>query len=168
MHRAARYLILLFSVALANTTPGLAQSGPIRKNHLSVDVGLLEGGLSYARRVGQGRFAIGGGVWGSWEPWNSFEGSVWEPIGVEIFIRAHPSRAVQLELGPSVLRYRWADDCSECTGTFTGVRAAAMVGEGIFALGPTVRLGRTTGDPAGGETGLLWGIQARLSFSWGE
>jgi hypothetical protein len=43
-----------------------------------------------------------------------------------------------------------------------------MVGQGIFSLGPTVRLGRITGDPAGGETGILWGIQARLLFSWGE
>jgi hypothetical protein len=94
-----------------------------RKNHFSVDVGLLQGGLSYARRLGHGQFSIGGGVWGAWEPWSSFEGSVFEPLGAELFVRAHPSRAVQLELGPSLLRYRWADDCSECTGTFTGVRA---------------------------------------------
>jgi hypothetical protein len=47
-------------------------------------------------------------------------------------------------------------------------RAAAMVGQGIFSLGPTLRLGRISGHPAGGETGILWGIQARLLFSWGE
>jgi hypothetical protein len=89
-------------------------------------------------------------------------------LGAELFVRAHPSRAVQLELGPSLLRYHWADGCSECTGTFAGVRAAVMVGQGIFSLGPTVRLGRVTGDPTGNETGILWGIQARLLFSWGE
>ena len=168
MHPATRYLSILFPLVVASAAPGLAQDGLIRKNHFSVDVGLLQGGLSYARRVGRGPFSIGGGVWGAWEPWSSFEGSVFQPLGAELFVRAQPSRAVQLELGPSLLRYLWADDCSECTGTFTGVRAAAMVGQGIFLLGPTVRLGRVTGHPAGGETGILWGIQGRLLFSSGE
>jgi hypothetical protein len=168
VHPSTKYLSFLFTLAAANVTPGFAQDGVIRKNHFSVDVGLLQGGVSYARRLGHGPFSIGGGVWGAWEPWSSFEGSVFEPLGAELFVRAQPSRAVQLELGPSLLRYRWADDCSECTGTFVGVRAAAMVGEGIFSLGPTVRLGRITGDPAGSETGILWGIQARLLFSWGQ
>jgi hypothetical protein len=168
VHPSAKYLSLLFTLAAATVTPGFAQAGVIRKNHFSVDVGLLQGGLSYARRVGHGPFSIGGGVWGAWDPWNSFEGSVFQPMGAELFVRAQPSRAVQFELGPSLLRYHWADDCSACTGTFAGVRAAAMVGQGIFSLGPTVRLGRITGHPAGGETGMLWGIQARLLFSWGE
>jgi len=43
-----------------------------------------------------------------------------------------------------------------------------MAGRGVFALGPTLRLGRVTGDPAGDEIGLLFGIQARLLFSWGD
>jgi len=43
-----------------------------------------------------------------------------------------------------------------------------MVGQGIFSMGPTLRLGRGTGNPAGGETGVLWRLQARLLFSWGE
>jgi hypothetical protein len=168
VHPTTRYPSILFLLVMANAAPGLAQDGAIRKNHFSVDVGLLQGGLSYARRVGHGPFSVGGGVWGAWEPWNSFEGSVSQPLGAELFVRAQPSRAVQLELGPSLLRYRWADDCSECTGTFAGLRAAAMVGQGVFSLGPTLRVGRLTGDPAGGETGILWGIQGRLSFSWGE
>jgi hypothetical protein len=168
VHPTTRYLSVLLALVAANAAPGIAQDRAIRKHHFSVDVGLLQAGLSYARRVGHGPFSIGGGIWGAWEPWNSFEESVLEPLGAELFVRAHPSRAVQLELGPSLLRYKWADDCSECTGTFAGVRAAAMVGQRIFALGPTVRLGRITGHPAGGETGILWGIQARLSFSWGE
>ena len=168
MHHTARYLSLLSGLVVAIPALGAAQDGAIRKNQFSVDVGPLEGGLSYARRVGHGRFSIGGGVWGAWEPWHSFEGSVVEPLGVELFVRVQPSRAVHLEAGPSLLRYIWADDCSECTGTFAGVRAAAMVGRGIFALGPTVRLGRLTGSPAGDQTGVLWGIQARLLFSWGR
>jgi hypothetical protein len=162
-----RYPSVLAALVLASATPGLAQENAIRRNHIAVDVGILHGGLSYARRVSQ-KFSIGGGVWGAWEPWNSFEGNVWEPVGVELFVRAHPSPDVHLEVGPSVLRYYWADDCSECSGTFTGVRTAAMVGKGIFSLGPTVRFGRVTGGSSGSEMGIIWGIQARLLFGWGE
>jgi hypothetical protein len=168
VHRPTKYLSLLVALVVAHAAPALAQHTAVRRNQFSVDVGVLQGGLSYARRLGQGPFSIGGGVWAAWEPWSTFEGDVWEPLGVELFVRAQPSRDVQLELGPSLLRYHWADDCSECTGTFAGVRAAAMVGRGIFALGPTLRLGRATGDPAGDELGLLFGIQGRLLFSWGE
>ena len=97
MHRTTKYLSLLVALVVAHAAPGLAQDGAIRKNHFSVDVGVLQGGLSYARRLGQGPFSIGGGVWAAWEPWSTFEGNVWEPLGVELFVRAHPSRDVQLE-----------------------------------------------------------------------
>jgi hypothetical protein len=166
VHHDIRHLSLFFTLAATTATPALAQEGAAPKNQISLDVGLIQGGVSYARRVGAGPFSVGGGLWGGWEPWNSFRGNVWEPMGAELFVRAHPSNDVHLELGPSVLRYYWADDCSGCTGTFLGLRAAAMVGKGIFSLGPTARIGRTTGDPAGDETGIIWGIQARLLFSW--
>ena len=139
----------------------------IRRNQLSIDVGLLQGGLSYSRRVSR-KLSVGGGVWAAWEPWTSFESDVFEPIGVELFVRAYPAADVQLEAGPSVLRYYSADDCSECTDTFTGIRTAAMVGTGIFWLGPTARFGRITGGSSGSELGFIWGIQARLLFGWGE
>lgn len=93
MHPTIRYLSIVLALAMASAAPGLAQGGAIRKNHFSVDLGLLQGGLSYARRVGDGRFSFGGGVWGAWEPWDSFEGSVFQPMGAELFVRAHPSRA---------------------------------------------------------------------------
>jgi hypothetical protein len=163
----SRYPSILVSLALASATPGLAQDAAIRKNHISVDVGMLQGGLSYARRVSQ-KFSVGGGVWGAWEPWSSFESSVLEPVGVELFVRAQPSRDVHFEAGPSILRYYSADDCSECTSTFTGIRTAAMVGKGVFSLGPTARFGRITGGSSGSELGVIFGIQARLLFGWGE
>jgi hypothetical protein len=64
-----------------------AQSGNRRPNQFSIDVGLVQGGLTYARRLGQGNFSVGGGVWAAWEPWSSFETNVWEPLGVELFLR---------------------------------------------------------------------------------
>jgi hypothetical protein len=91
-----------------------------------------------------------------------------EPVGAELFVRVRTSGATQVEIGPSLLRYRWADDCGECTGTFAGVHAAAMVGTGSFWLGPTARYGVVSGGPAGSESGFMWGIQGRLQFSWGD
>ncbi|HEY7504162.1 MAG TPA: hypothetical protein VH700_08685 [Gemmatimonadales bacterium] len=167
MQPGTRYSSILPLLLLASATPALAQNATIGKNQFAFDVGMLQGGLSYARRVGP-KLSIGGGLWGAWEPWNSFESSFVEPLGVELFVRVHPAREVHLEAGPSLLRYGWADDCSECTGTFTGLRAAAMVGTGIFSLGPAVRYGRITGGTSGSEMGVIWGIQARLLFAWGE
>jgi hypothetical protein len=168
MQSITTFRVLLFVLVLVNASPAVAQQGWNRKNQISLDVGPLEGGLSYARRLGQGVWSVGGGVWASWEPWNSFESSFFEARGLHLFLRARPSREVQLELGPSRLRYQWADDCSVCSGTFAGVRASAMVGRGVFALGPVVQVGRSTGSPTGAATGLLWGVQGRLLLSWAD
>ena len=162
-----RWSILLSLIVFSSATPGLAQDDRLGRHHLAVDVGFLQGGLSYAHRISP-RLSVGGGVWGAWEPWTSFESNIFEPIGVELFVRAHPSSDVHLEIGPSALRYRSADDCSECSETFTGIRTAAMVGKGVFSLGPTARFGRISGGPSEGEWGVIWGLQARLLFGWGE
>jgi hypothetical protein len=159
---------LAVTLLIVSAVPGLAQGAQIRKSQVAIDVGVLELGISYAHRIGQGPWSLGGGVWGAWEPWSSFEQNVFEPLGAELFVRVQPVDAVQFELGPSLLQYRWADDCGECTGTFAGARAAAMVGQGVFRLGPTARFGVVSGGPSGNESGLRWGIQARLLFSWGD
>jgi hypothetical protein len=138
------------------------------KHQFALDIGVLEGGLSYAHRIGNGRCALGGRFAAAWEPWNSFEANVFEPMGGELFLRYHPNGEVQLELGPSVLRYLWADDCSGCSGTFAGAYVSAMVGKGIFSLGPTARFGVLTGAPSGNEVGILWGLQGRLRFAAGD
>jgi len=146
----------------------LAGDAALRKHFVSVDIGVLQGGLGYARRIGRGPFAVGAGVWAAWDPWTTVEQSVFYPMGGELFVRYHPSELAHLEIGPSLLRYRWADDCSECAGTFYGARASVMFGKGAFWVGPTARFGVLTGAPTGDETGLLWGVQGRLLFSWGE
>jgi hypothetical protein len=53
-------------------------------------------------------------------------------MGGELFVRYHPSELAHLELGASLLRYRWADDCSACAGTFYGARTRMMFGKGAF------------------------------------
>jgi hypothetical protein len=52
----------------------------------------LQGGLSYSRRLGQKNLSLGGGVWGAWKPWNTFESNVWESLGVELFLRGFQAR----------------------------------------------------------------------------
>jgi hypothetical protein len=160
---------LACALLLLSAAPGLAQDSKVpHRNQLAIDIGVLEAGVSYARRVARGPYSIGAGLRGAWEPWNSFEQSVFQPMGGELFVRVQASGATQLELGPTLLRYRWADDCSECTGTFAGVHAAAMIGTGSLLLGPTVRYGVLTGAPSGSEIGFMWGLRGRILISWGD
>jgi hypothetical protein len=85
----SRYPIVLVALALASATPGVAQDTAIPRNQIAVDVGILQGGLSYARRVSQ-KFSVGGGVWGAWEPWSSFESNVLERFGAVPACPLHP------------------------------------------------------------------------------
>lgn len=170
MPRIARSLAL--TLLLTDPGPLVAQRAPgsvtqpRRANQLSLDVGYLEGGITYARRLGRGPFSLGGGLWAAWEPWNTFEQNVWNVRGVELFLRLQHRKTVQLELGPSVLGYNYEDDCSDCVGTFVGLRAAIMVGEVAFRLGPIARLGWAD-SPQGSEAGALLGVQGRQLLSWG-
>ena len=165
----ARLSWLACALLLMSAASGLAQDPNVTgRNQLALDIGVLEAGLSYARRIGRGPYSIGAGLRGAWEPWNSFDQSVFEPMGGELFVRVQASGATHLELGPTLLRYRWADDCSECTGTFAGVHAAAMTGTGSLSLGPTARYGVLTGAPTGSEAGFMWGIRGRILISWGD
>ena len=83
MYPSIRTISLLLAFTAASAVHASAQNGVPKKNQLSLDVGVLQGGLSYARRLGEGNLSLGGGVWGAWEPWSSFESNVWEPLGVE-------------------------------------------------------------------------------------
>jgi hypothetical protein len=171
-------LAALLSAAFAWTplgpVPLLAQDvsgsevGRPRPNQLSIDIGPLEGGLTYVHRLGRGPFSLGGGMWVAWEPQSTFEQEILNVRGAEVIVRLQAHKAVQFELGPSVLKYDYADDCSECTGTFFGLRAAAMVGHGAFWVGPTARLGVLPDSPQDFESGALLGLQGRLLFSWGK
>jgi|SRR3972149_2662190 len=155
--------------------PALAQGPEIRpfpltvkRNQVTLDAGLLSLGLAYARRIGAGPWSLGAGLWWAWEPRITFKQNIYEPLGAEFFARYQPLPLVQLEAGPSVARYFWADDCGECTGTFVGGRASALIGYRVVFLGPSVRFGRANGGADRLETGLIWVIQARLALGWGR
>jgi hypothetical protein len=129
---------------------------------------VLEGGVTYLHRLGQGPLSIGGGLWAAYEPWSSFEENVYEAAGGELLVRLHAHELVHLEIGPTLLQYRRDDDCSSCAGTFLGGYGAAMLGKGKFWVGPTARLGWLSGGAADRQLGILWGVQGRLLFSWGD
>jgi hypothetical protein len=169
--RAQALTVLLL---LAGAAPGLGQDDPgfgrarIRANEITVDIGVLQGGLTYAHRIGRGPLSIGGGVWAAYEPWSSFEENVYDVAGGVLLLRLHAHEMAHLEIGPTILRYSREDDCSGCGATFLGGHGAVMFGKGTFWIGPTARVGRLSGGADDGQVGILWGVQGRLLFSWGD
>ena len=118
--------------------------------------------------MGRGPLSIGGGVWAAYEPWSSFEENVFNAAGGSLLLRLHAHEIVHFDLGPTVLTYQRADDCSGCRGTFVGGHGAAMLGNGAFWIGPTARVGWLSGSATDRRLGILWGVQGRLLFSWGK
>ena len=140
----------------------------IKRHQLSLDAGYLSAGLAYARRIGSSRTSLGGGLWWAWEPRTTFDQNIYEPLGGELFVRYQPLPLVQVEAGPSVLRYFWTDDCGECTGTFLGGRATALLGYRVVFLGASVRMGHAAGGPTRSEFGLIWNLHVRLALGFGR
>ena len=138
-----------------------AQS-PLRAHQLTVDAGVLSAGISYARQVDNSPWSMGAGLWGAWEPPNSFDRNVWEPLGATVFVRRWPTRWLHTDVGATAARYLWADDCSECSGTFVGLTSSVRVGSRVVSIGPDVSLGRASDDVNGAAWGVIWGAQARV------
>jgi hypothetical protein len=161
--RAQALAVLLL---LAGAAPGRGQ-GQLKANEVTLDIGVLTGGVTYAHRLGRGPLSIGGGVWAAYEPWSSFEQNVFNAAGAALLLRLHAHELAHLEVGPTILRYSRDDDCSSCGGTFLGGHGSVMVGKGAFWVGPTARVGRLSGG-GDGQVGVLWGVQGRLLFSWGD
>lgn len=77
-------------------------------------------------------------------------------------MRSQLNPNLQLEAGPSVLYYLWADDCGECSGIFMGLRGAAWVGHRFAFVGPTLRLGWAAAADRPDAIGLVFGLELRL------
>lgn len=160
---------------------GLSLSGPVRgqaapdtaaaavavaRHQVTVDIGVLSAGIAYGHRLGTGPLTVGGGVWAAWEPASTIDPEFFQPVGVELFVRSQLSPNVQVEAGPSVLYYVWADDCGECGGLFVGLRGAAMVGHRFAYFGPSLRLGWAAAAEQPDGLGLVFALQVRLFFGW--
>ncbi|MFQ5652596.1 MAG: hypothetical protein ACE5IY_21900 [bacterium] len=147
-----------------------ATSTKVNKNQFALDVGgLLNHSISYARRVGDTNLSVGVGLGFGWElNSHSFERDIWNAGHIVVFGRYQLSNTLQVDLGPTLLGYVWADDCSECTDTFVGLQLVALAGYRFVFIGPWVRTGFADDRKHGSEFGTIWGLQARLALSWGR
>jgi len=174
--RPALVAVLLALTAVAGVAQETAppQSGGVAaragrgagRNEISLEIGVLTGGFSYARRMRATPLSVGAGVWGAWEPPNTFDRNVWEPLGVVVFGRYRPTSWFHTDVGATVGRYVWADDCSDCSGTFVGVRSVALAGYRFVFFGPEIAFGRVSDDQHGSDVGVIWGAQLRFLVEW--
>jgi hypothetical protein len=167
LHLAAQIAIAGTSGASPEPQPSSSGWGPGR-NQIGLEAGILSGGVSYARRVGAGRLALGGGLWYAWEPEHSFNRNVWETFSVTGFARYWLPPVVQLEAGPALVRYLWSDDCSDCTGTFGGLRMAARAGYRHLFIGPALWLGWAADRNNPSQFGAILDLQLTVAFGWGR
>ena len=158
---------------LPSDNPGAATetasaAGVEARNQLALEAGFLSLGVNYARRIGETPWSVGAGAWGAWEPPNTFEGNFFEPIGVNVFGRYHAAPWLHADLGVTAARYLWADDCSDCNGSFVGARSAALVGYRWIFVGPELSAGWASDDRNGSQFGVVFGGQVRLVLGWGS
>ncbi|HKP75441.1 MAG TPA: hypothetical protein VJT67_07835 [Longimicrobiaceae bacterium] len=168
MTRIAHFAKLALALALLFPWPAAAQArGTAARNQAAVEAGYLAFGLSYARRLGDGPLSVGGGARVAWEPPNSFDRNLFEPIGADVFVRWRASRWVHADVGPTLARYHYADDCPACTGTLTGLRSGLLFGQGIVFVGPELTAGWARDRVNGSEFGVVYGGQVRVVIGWG-
>ncbi|HLL85557.1 MAG TPA: hypothetical protein VK420_22990 [Longimicrobium sp.] len=163
--------LVLTLLVLAPTAARAQEAAPAHspgRNEVALEAGIVSGGLSYARRIGDTPLSVGAGVWGAWEPANSFDRNVWEPLGLTVFGRYRPAPWLLTDVGISGARYLFADDCGECTGTFVGLRSVALVGRRWVFVGPELSLGSVSDDRNGSDLGAMWGVQGRVVLGWGR
>ena len=159
------YVTLCAGLLALSAAPAGAQAP---RNELSLGAGILTGEIAYARRLGSSPVSVGAGVWGAWEPPTTFARDVLEPLGATVFARLRPAPWAHTDISLTAARYLRADDCSECTGTFAGVRAVALVGYRWLFVGPEVAVGTASDERNGSGFGAIWGVQARFAFGWGR
>lgn len=138
------------------------------RNQVTLEAGVLELGVSYARRLGESPWSVGAGVWGAWEPPKTFDGTLFEPVGLQLFTRYRPVKWFHTDVGLTAASYHWADDCSECTATLAGVRTVALVGQKTVFVGPELSAVWTDDELNGSRFGFLYGAQVRVVVGWGN
>ena len=133
------------------------------QQQLTLDIGVLSGGLTFAARAPEKRLGVGVGVWAAWSPASTFDRNVFEPRGLAVFVRAWFPTGFQVDAGPALLRYQYSDDCSQCTGTFFGLRLSGRAGRRI-SVGPDLWMGVARDSPNGSDLGVLVDFQVRVTL----
>ena len=159
---------MLSSETAAVPAEAASAAGVEARNQLALEAGFLSLGLNYARRIGETPWSVGACVWGAWEPPSTFEGSFFEPVGAVVFGRYRAAPWLHADVGVTAARYLWADDCSDCSGSFMGARSAALVGYRWIFVGPELSAGWASDGRNGSQFGLFFGGQVRLVLGWGS
>jgi hypothetical protein len=167
-----RFFEVQLALAIAAGASAEAQSPPSHwtpgRNQIGLDGGVLSGGVSFARRLGPSRFGLGGGIWYAWEPKHDFDRNVWETGSVHGFVRYWLPPVLQIEAGPAVLQYVWSDDCSDCNGSFAGVRLAGKAGYRYVFVGPAVWIGWVSDRRYGSQFGTIIDLQITITIGFGR
>ena len=162
-----------------------AQPAATARGHIEVDInGLLAGSVGYVDPIGNSPYSLGirGGFaweWGGYSnpfTWTkkTFDHSVFEAIAIDGIVRRQIGAAgqpvsMQLEAGPSFVRYFWGDDGAG-SGTFLGLYAGAGVGWRRVSAGLAMRVGRAENHGnippwfTRASTGVLWTPYVRIAF----
>jgi hypothetical protein len=180
------FVVIVLSIIVSGFSTGVRAQSPVSTpGHFEVDInGLLAGSVGYVHPVGSSRYSLGGRGGFAWEwggysnpfTWTrkTFNHSVFEAIAIDAFARRQIGAAdrpvsVQLEAGPTVVRYAWGDDGAG-PGTFLGLYVGGGVGWRKVSAGMAVRIGRAEnhGDIPPwfqrASTGVLWAPYVRIAF----
>jgi hypothetical protein len=179
------FVIVLGIIVSGFATSARAQPSATTAGHFEIDInGLLAGSVGYVDPLGSSPYSLGlrGGFaweWGGYSnpfTWTrkTFDHSVFEAIAIDGVARRQIGTAdqpvsVQLEAGPTLVRYFWGDDGAG-SGTLLGLYVGGGVGWRRVSAGMAIRLGRAEnhGDippwyPRA-STGVLWTPYVRIAF----
>ena len=181
--KASAVAIVLVGLVCGLPSTASAQSASAGPFELDV-MGLMAASGAYVHRIGDGRFSVGGRVGWAWEweqtpnpfLWSgaTFEYPIFEPLHVDAIARVQFTGAthhtyVQLETGPTLMRYAWGDDGAG-SGLFAGVHIGAGVGWRKVSGGMSVRVGHASNHAGNApivppsSTGMLWTPYVRIAF----
>jgi hypothetical protein len=166
IRRLGLALALLSGFAPLGSAGAQTAMRPEPANQLGIELGFLSAQVSYAHRLGDSPVLLGAGAWGAWEPVSSFDRNIFEPMGATVFARLEPAPWVHLDAGPILARYDYADDCSDCEGSFVGLRGGVFFGSRTLYVGPEVAVGSANDDLHGRDTGVIADVRAGVRLRW--
>ena len=163
-------LFLLSGISVAQEDRVASKNPEVKKNQVALDVrGRLVHSFNYARRLGDSKLSFGGALgFGRELTRLTFTENIWDAAHVDLFIRYQFSNSEQFDFGPTLMRYVWTDDCSDCTGTFVGVYSSASIGHKFIFGGLWTRIGFVDDNRHGFKLGAIVGMQIRLALNWGK
>ena len=125
--------------------------------------------INYAGRIPDSKISVGAELGFAFEyNSHSYDRNIWEAGSFVGFARYSFSHVVHMDLGLAAMLYYYADDCSDCTGTFIGIHSALQLGYKYFYFGPKIKVGWASDDRNETAFGIICNFQLRLVLPWGK